>query len=95
MWSEKIMVCKGKTVGRKFSVVLVLSRPPAELCVCPRFTRGVPEVSIALERMNYVVHFIKNSPKKLGRFNNIVQQLETGDIPHRHDNVLRPICPTR
>ena len=55
----------------------------------------IPEVSITLERMNSVVNFIKNSPKKLGRFNSIVQQQENYDIPHRHDKVLRPICPTR
>ena len=44
----------------------------------------IPEVSIALER-DSVVNFIKNSPKKIGRFNNIVQQQENYDIPHRHN----------
>ena len=52
-------------------------------------------MSIALERMNSVVHFIKNSPKKLNRFNNIVKDLEMDDNPHLHNIVLRPLCPTR
>ena len=43
----------------------------------------------------FCVHFIKNSPKKLNRFNNIVKDLKMDDNPHLHNIVLRPLCPTR
>ncbi|KAI6658774.1 hypothetical protein LOD99_15099 [Oopsacas minuta] len=45
--------------------------------------------------MNSVLSFIKNSPKKLGKFNNIIQQQENYDILHRSDKALKSICPTR
>ncbi|KAI6648138.1 Zinc finger MYM-type protein 1-like [Oopsacas minuta] len=67
-----------------------------QLNLCVQDSLGViPEVSIALESMNSVVHFIKNSPKKLNRFNNIVKDLEMDDDPHLDNIVLRPLCPKR
>ncbi|KAI6648199.1 Zinc finger MYM-type protein 1-like [Oopsacas minuta] len=67
-----------------------------QLNLCVQDSLGmIPEVSIGLERMNSVVHFIKNSPKKLNRFNNIVKDLEMDDNPHLDNIVLRPLCPTR
>ena len=59
---------------------------------------ALPEVAIALERMNGVVTFIRNSPKKMGRFKEIleVSKQENEASNFTHDNhSIRPLCPTR
>ena len=55
---------------------------------------SIPEVALALVRMNAVVHFIRNSPKKLDKFKDMVAQVEVGEIALNNHN-LRPLCPTR
>ena len=54
----------------------------------------IPEVVNALERMNAVVHFIKNSPKKWQGFQMIVEETNVNDN-HMNQKLLRPLCPTR
>ena len=59
---------------------------------------ALPEVAIALERMNGVVTLIRNSPKKMGRFKEIleVSKQENEASNFTHDNhLIRPLCPTR
>ena len=56
--------------------------------------KSIPEVTLSLVRMNAVVHFIRNSPKKLDKFKDIVAQVEVGEIPLNNHN-LRTLCPTR
>ena len=59
---------------------------------------ALPEVAIALEGMNGVVTFIRNSPKKMGRFKEIleVSKQENEASNFTHDNhSIRPLCPTR
>ena len=59
---------------------------------------ALPEVAIALERMNGVVTFVRNSPKKMGRFKEIleVSKQENEASNFTHDNhSIRPLCPTR
>ena len=55
---------------------------------------SIPEVALALGRMNSVVHFLKNSPKRLDRFKDIVSQIEAGEF-QRINHMVRPLCPTR
>ena len=58
---------------------------------------ALPEVAIALERMNGVVTFIRNSPNKMGRFKEIleVSKQENEASNFTHDNhSIRPLCPT-
>ena len=56
---------------------------------------AIPQIMISLERMNAVVHFIKNSPKKLDRFQTMMDEIEKrGDNP-QDKHLLRPLCPTR
>ena len=56
--------------------------------------KSIPEVALTLVRMNAVVHFIRNSPKKLDKFKDMVAQVEVGEIALNNHN-LRPLCPTR
>ena len=59
---------------------------------------ALPEVAIALERMNGVVTFIRNSPKKMGRFKEIleVSEQENEASNFTYDNLSkRPLCLTR
>ena len=53
----------------------------------------IPEVVNALEKMNAVVHFIKNSPKKWQKFQMIVEETNVNDN-HMNQKLLRPLCPT-
>ena len=59
---------------------------------------ALSEVTIALERMNGVGTFIRNSPKKMGRFKEIlevsIQENEAFNFTH-DDHSIRLLCPTR
>ena len=55
--------------------------------------KSIPEVALALARMNAVIHFIRNSPKKLDKFKDMVAQVEVEETPLNYYN-LRSLCPT-
>ena len=54
---------------------------------------SIPEVALALGRMNSVVHFLKNSPKRLDTFEDIVSQIEAGEL-QRINHMVRPVSNT-